>query len=47
MVVRAAVQRSREADAPVASAKRACPARPSGRQAGGSAEVLAPMEAAG
>jgi dTDP-glucose pyrophosphorylase/phosphoheptose isomerase len=47
MVVRAAVQRSREAEAPVASAKRACPARLSGRQAGGSAEVLAPMEAAG
>jgi dTDP-glucose pyrophosphorylase/phosphoheptose isomerase len=40
MVVRAAVQRSREADATVAPAKRACPA-------GGPAEVLAAMEAAG
>ena len=40
MVVRAAAQRSQEAEAPVAPADRACPA-------GRPAEVLAAMEAAG
>ena len=47
IVVRAAAQRPQEAEAPVAPASHARPARLSGRQAGRPAEVLGAMEAAG